>query len=122
MFSSFLCGHPPVSLKYLHVALIAKRRRCWMRAVLKALLRDRRAFTQVVAGLISVVVVIAMGAIIIAMLTSALGQFQLSEQAQATVNNLFNMTWVAYGLLVVVPIIAVAAVILSMLQGGRGRR
>jgi ABC-type phosphate transport system permease subunit len=89
---------------------------------LKTALKDRKAFTQVVTGLISIVVSIAIGAIIFAMLTNALGQFQLTGQAQETVTSLFNMTWVAYGLLVIIPIIAVASVILAILQGGRERR
>jgi ABC-type phosphate transport system permease subunit len=92
-----------------------------MKALLKVL-KEKKAFAQVVTGLISIVVAIAIGAIIFAMLTNALGQFHLSGLANATVTSLFNMTWVAYGLLVIVPIIAVAAVILALLQGGRGRR
>ena len=89
---------------------------------LKRAVKDRKAFTQIVTGLITVVIAIAIGAIIFAMLTNALGQFHLTGAANTTVTTLFNMTWVAYGLLVIIPIIAVASVILAMMQGGKGRR
>ena len=92
------------------------------RLQLLALPKSKKGFTNVVTGLISVVIAIAIGAIVFAFLTNALTQLQLSPQANQTITQLFNLTWVAYSLLVIVPIVVVASVILVIIQGRQGRR
>lgn len=75
-----------------------------------------------VVGIIIVIVVVAVGALVLANLSTTLASMNLTGSAASVVNSLFNQTWGAYGLLTVVPIILIAAAIIAIVSGlGRGR-